>query len=116
MDCHHRYRCSTNANWITNLYEKSQAVDKNEIIVAVTGRTIFERADDLVSLLRSVEIEAKYRSRPRRTSLANGPCSMFDRESLYDIGDLIILGVMQRIWKSLKLIANGGQLFTLRRL
>ena len=42
-------------NWISNLYEKSQPVDENENIVAVTGRTIFERADDLVSLLRSVE-------------------------------------------------------------
>ena len=29
-------------NWITNLYEKSQPVDENENIVAVTGRTIFE--------------------------------------------------------------------------
>ena len=49
-------------NWISNLYEKSHPVDSNENIVAVTGRTIFERADDLVSVLRSVEIESKYRS------------------------------------------------------
>ena len=70
-------------NWITNLYEKSEPVDSNEVVVAVTGRTIFERADDIVSLLRSVEIESKYRSRPRRTSLANGPCSMFHSASYF---------------------------------
>ena len=73
-------------NWITNLYEKSHPVDTNESIVGVTGRTIFERADDLVSVLRSVEIESKYRSRPRRTSLANGPCSMFSRKHLDEVG------------------------------
>lgn len=96
-------------NWITNLYEKSQPVDENENIVAVTGRTIFERADDLVSLLRSVEIEAKYRSRPRRTSLANGPCSMFERESLYDIGGFDPSWYhAEDMEVSLKLIANGG--------
>ena len=73
-------------NWIANLFAESKPVSDEEIVVAVTGRTIFERSDDLVSQVRSVEIASKYRSRPRRTSLANGPCSMFRRESLLEIG------------------------------
>ena len=96
-------------NWITNLYEKSEPIDSEEVVVAVTGRTIFERSDDLVSLLRSVDIESKYRSRPRRTSLANGPCSMFHSKSLDEIGgfdpDWYHAEDME---VSLKLIANGG--------
>ena len=61
-------------------------VDEQEQVVAVTGRTVFEQANDLVSRLRSVEIAAKYRARPRRTSLANGPCSMFQKEALLAAG------------------------------
>ena len=53
--------------------------------MAVTGRTA-EQASDLVSRLRSVEIVSKYRVCPRRTSLANGPCSMFNREALLAVG------------------------------
>ena len=96
-------------NWITNLYEKSEPVDSNEVVVAVTGRTIFERADDIVSLLRSVEIESKYRSRPRRTSLANGPCSMFHSASLREIGGFDPAWYhAEDMEVSLKLIGNGG--------
>ena len=73
-------------DWITNLVAEIQPVSAEEHVVAVTGRTVFERAEDLVSRFRSVEIASKYRSRPRRTSLANGPCSMFHRESLLDVG------------------------------
>ena len=97
-------------NWITNLYEKSHPVDTNESIVGVTGRTIFERADDLVSVLRSVEIESKYRSRPRRTSLAmaharclveNIRMRLVDQPSWYHAEDMEV---------SLKLISNGGSI------
>lgn len=73
-------------DWITNLVLAANPVDDVEEVVAVTGRTVFERAEDIVSQIRSVEIASKYRSRPRRTSLANGPCSMFHRESLRNIG------------------------------
>ena len=73
-------------DWITNLVMAANPVDDVEKVVAVTGRTVFERAEDLVSRIRSVEIASKYQSRPRRTSLANGPCSMFHRESLSMIG------------------------------
>mgnify|MGYP001160090663 FL=1 len=96
-------------NWITSLFEKSLPVDDNEIIVAVTGRTIFQRADDLVSVLRSVEIESKYRSRPRRTSLANGPCSMFNRKYLDEIGGFNPSWYhAEDMEVSLQLISNGG--------
>lgn len=73
-------------DWVTNMMAESQPVSHSERIVAVTGRTVFEQAQDLVSRLRSVEIASKYRSRPRRTSLANGPCSMFHREALLEVG------------------------------
>jgi cellulose synthase/poly-beta-1,6-N-acetylglucosamine synthase-like glycosyltransferase len=73
-------------DWITNMIAESKPVSHIERIVAVTGRTVFEQATDLVSRLRSVEIASKYRSRPRRTSLANGPCSMFHREALLEVG------------------------------
>lgn len=73
-------------DWIENLISSSVPMDDEERVVAVTGRTVFERAEDLVSWHRSVEISSKYRSRPRRTNLANGPCSMFLREALQSVG------------------------------
>ena len=73
-------------DWIAKMVANIQPVSEQERVVAVTGRTVFEQADDLVSRLRSVEIAAKYRARPRRTSLANGPCSMFLREALLEVG------------------------------
>jgi cellulose synthase/poly-beta-1,6-N-acetylglucosamine synthase-like glycosyltransferase len=73
-------------DWVANMVAHVQPLDDAERVVAVTGRTVFEQANDLVSRLRSVEIAAKYRSRPRRTSLANGPCSMFEREALLAVG------------------------------
>jgi cellulose synthase/poly-beta-1,6-N-acetylglucosamine synthase-like glycosyltransferase len=73
-------------DWIANMMAESGPVAESERVVAVTGRTVFEQADDIVSRLRSLEIAAKYRSRPRRTSLANGPCSMFHRAALLEVG------------------------------
>ena len=74
------------ADWIANMMAQSAPISSVERVVAVTGRTVFEQSDDLVSRLRSVEIASKYRSRPRRTSLANGPCSMFHRKALLEVG------------------------------
>ena len=72
-------------DWIEQLLLSNVPVGE-ETIVAVTGRTIFQTHTDLVSRFRAVEIASKYRSRPRRTSLANGPCSMFKRQALLDAG------------------------------
>ncbi|MBL72094.1 MAG: hypothetical protein CMB41_02900 [Euryarchaeota archaeon] len=72
-------------DWIEALMAARNGLE-NEDVMAVTGRTIFEEGDDLVSRLRSIEIERKYRSRPRRTSLANGPCSMFRADALLEVG------------------------------
>lgn len=74
------------SDWIENLLLASEPKNEGEIIAGVTGRTIFEKSDDVVSKVRSREVAAKYRSRSRRTSLANGPCSMFRREDLIEIG------------------------------
>jgi len=73
-------------DWVANMMAETNPISHVERVVAVTGRTVFERANDLVSRLRSVEIASKYRSRPRRTSLANGPCSMFHRAALMEVG------------------------------
>ena len=95
--------------WITNLFSESKPVSVEEKVVAVTGRTIFERASDLISKVRSVEIASKYRSRPRSTSLANGPCSMFHRESLIEIGGFNPEWYhAEDMEVSLRLIENGG--------
>ena len=72
-------------DWIEQLLLANVPVGE-ETIVAVTGRTIFQTHTDIVSRFRAVEIASKYRSRPRRTSLANGPCSMFKRQALLDVG------------------------------
>lgn len=96
-------------DWIENLMTSSTPVDDREQVVAVTGRTVFERAEDLVSWHRSVEISSKYRSRPRRTNLANGPCSMFHRETLVGVGGF---GAdwyhAEDMEVSLRLVQSGG--------
>tara|TARA_B110000444_G_scaffold305_1_gene288 strand:- start:6027 stop:7148 length:1122 start_codon:yes stop_codon:yes gene_type:complete len=95
--------------WIANLFSESKPVSDDERVVAVTGRTIFERASDIISKVRSVEIASKYRSRPRSTSLANGPCSMFHRESLLEIGGFNPEWYhAEDMEVSLRLIENGG--------
>ncbi len=71
--------------WIEALMASRDGLE-DENVVAVTGRTVFEEGDDLVSRLRSIEIERKYRSRPRRTILANGPCSIFRADALQAVG------------------------------
>ena len=96
-------------DWISNLVAETQPVSDEERVVAVTGRTVFERSDDLISRFRSVDIASKYRSRPRRTSLANGPCSMFHRQSLLDVGGFDPEWYhAEDMEVSLRLIASGG--------
>ncbi len=96
------------ADWIERLLEESVS-RKGEEIMAVTGRTIFQQADDTISKIRSIEIQSKYKSRPRLTNLANGPCSMFKKERLLEIGgfnpDWFHAEDME---VSLKLIELGG--------
>ena len=72
-------------DWITNLIKCSED-NEQENVGAVTGRTIFETTPDVVSKLRSIEIQQKYRNRPLKTNLANGPCSMFLRKALEKAG------------------------------
>ena len=96
------------ADWIQRMLESSESRSGEEV-VAVTGRTIFGRSDDVISKIRSIEIESKYRSRPRRTKLANGPCSMFHREKLLDIGGFDPSWYhAEDMEVSLKLVQEGG--------
>ena len=96
------------ADWIQRMLESSKSGEE-ENVVAVTGRTVFGRADDVISRIRSIEIESKYRSRPRRTNLANGPCSMFKRDNLLAIGGFDPSWYhAEDMEVSLKLIQDGG--------
>ena len=96
------------SDWIQRMLESSESREGEEV-VAVTGRTIFGRSDDVISRIRSIEIESKYRSRPRRTKLANGPCSMFKRERLLAIGGFNPSWYhAEDMEVSLKLIQDGG--------
>lgn len=95
-------------DWIEQLLLASPPQEEEEI-VAVTGRTVFGQSNDVVSIIRSIEIQAKYRSRPRRTSLANGPCSMFNREKLLEVGGFNPTWYhAEDMEVSLKLISEGG--------
>jgi len=96
------------SDWVQRMLEASES-QSGEDVVAVTGRTVFGQADDIISKIRSIEIESKYRSRPRSTKLANGPCSMFNREKLE------LVGGFNPSWYhaedmevSLKLVEAGG--------
>ena len=96
------------SDWIQRMLESSESREGEEV-VAVTGRTIFGRADDVISRIRSIEIESKYRSRPRRTKLANGPCSMFNRDRLLAIGGFDPSWYhAEDMEVSLKLVQDGG--------
>jgi len=77
--------CRPDPYWISEMYAVSSGVD-DEQVLAVTGRTIFDEGNTTTSRLRARTIARKYSSRPRLTNLANGPCSMFLRQALMDIG------------------------------
>ena len=95
-------------DWIERMLEVSRSRD-GEDVVAVTGRTVFGQADDVISRIRSSEIESKYRSRPRSTNLANGPCSMFKTEKLRSIGGFDPSWYhAEDMEVSLKLVQEGG--------
>lgn len=96
-------------DWIEMMVDEIQPIDDAESVVAVTGRTVFAHDGDVVSRVRSMEIARKYRARPRRTSLANGPCSMFHRHSLLAIGGFNPEWYhAEDMEVSLRLIGNGG--------
>ena len=100
--------CRPAENWIEQMMEVRGGME-GERVAAVTGRTIFAEGDTRVSRLRSAEIERKYRGRSRLASLANGPCSMFCRDTLVSIGgfdhDWYHAEDMQ---VSMRLLSDGG--------
>ena len=77
--------CRPDPYWISEMYQVSSGLE-DEQVLAVTGRTIFDEGETSTSKLRARSIARKYTSRPRLTSLANGPCSMFQRQALIDVG------------------------------
>jgi len=100
--------CRPHPTWIENLVKQSKGID-DEDVVSVAGRVIFEEGDTVVSRIRAQEIESKYRKRSRRTTLANGPCSMFLRERLLQIGGFNPEWYhAEDMEVSLKLVQSGG--------
>ncbi|DAC15565.1 MAG TPA: glycosyltransferase family 2 protein [Candidatus Poseidoniales archaeon] len=96
-------------DWVEKMLEQLTTSEEN--VYAVTGRTRFGRADDVVSQVRSIEVETKYQNRSRMTSLANGPCSMFLREKLLSIGGFNPEWYhAEDMEVSLRLIAKGGSI------
>ena len=77
--------CRPDPYWISEMFEVSSGLEDEEVL-AVTGRTIFDEGLTRTSRLRARSIARKYAGRPRLTSLANGPCSMFLRETLLEVG------------------------------
>ncbi|RZD47864.1 MAG: hypothetical protein CXT68_02300 [Methanobacteriota archaeon] len=100
--------CQPHSTWIENLVKQSKGID-DEDVVSVAGRVIFEEGDTVVSRIRAQEIESKYLKRSRRTTLANGPCSMFLRERLLQIGGFNPEWYhAEDMEVSLKLVDSGG--------
>ena len=100
--------CRPHPTWIENLVKQSKGID-DEDVVSVAGRVIFEEGDTVVSRIRAQEIESKYLKRSRRTTLANGPCSMFLRERLLQIGGFNPEWYhAEDMEVSLKLVESGG--------
>lgn len=77
--------CRPDPYWISEMFSVSDGLGDEEVW-AVTGRTIFEKGETKISKLRSDSIARKYSGRPRLASLANGPCSMFKRVALDQVG------------------------------
>jgi cellulose synthase/poly-beta-1,6-N-acetylglucosamine synthase-like glycosyltransferase len=97
--------CRPRPDWLERMFTSSDGVD------AVTGRVIFDEGRTSVSRLRSRTIAWKYSSRSDKTTLANGPCSMFRRERL------ISRGGFDPSWYhaedmevSMKIIQSGGSI------
>lgn len=78
--------CRPQPDWLAGLLLAVNNRLEGENVVAVTGRTIFETGTNMVSRIRAFDIASKYRSRPRTTSLANGPCSMLNKEATIAVG------------------------------
>lgn len=100
--------CRPHPTWIEHMVAECEGLE-DENVVSVTGRVIFAEGDTVVSRIRSQEIASKYRKRSRRTTLANGPCSMFRKKDLESIGGFDPGWYhAEDMEVSLKLLAVGG--------
>ncbi len=100
--------CCPESNWISSMISVCDGYP-SEDVMAVTGRTVFNKGNTRVSRLRSEEIRRKYIGRSRVTTLANGPCSMFRRDALISIGGFNPSWYhAEDMEVSLRLIEKGG--------
>ena len=97
------------AHGLKNYMKKPYQLMKMRKLLQSLGKTIFAKADDLVSQLRSVKFHLNIVHVLERTSLANGPCSMFERSAITEIGGFNPKWYhAEDMEVSLKLIENGG--------
>ena len=97
--------CRPRTNWIEKLYASCAGVE------AVTGRVVFDEGKTSVSRLRATSVANKYSKRGKQATLANGPCSMFKKDSL------ISRGGFDSEWfhaedmeVSMKILESGGEI------
>jgi len=97
--------CRAEPDWISVMIASSKGVE------AVTGRVVFDEGRTSVSKLRARKIAAKYADRAEKTTLANGPCSMFRRENL------VARGGFDPAWYhaedmevSMRILESGGEI------
>ena len=97
--------CRAEPDWISVKMASSEGVE------AVTGRVVFDEGRTSVSKLRARKIAAKFANRAEKTTLANGPCSMFMRENL------VARGGFDPAWYhaedmevSMRILASGGEI------
>ena len=97
--------CRPRPDWIERMFASSEGMG------AVTGRVIFDEGRTSVSRLRSRAIAWKYSSRSANATLANGPCSMFKRETLNSLGGFDPSWYhAEDMEVSMKLIQTGGHI------
>ena len=97
--------CRAEPDWISVMMASSEGVE------AVTGRVVFDEGRTSASKLRARKIAAKFANRAEKTTLANGPCSMFMRENL------VARGGFDPAWYhaedmevSMRILASGGEI------
>jgi cellulose synthase/poly-beta-1,6-N-acetylglucosamine synthase-like glycosyltransferase len=100
--------CRPEATWIEEMVRVCDG-QGDELVAAVTGHTVFETGSTRTSRTRADWVAKKYASRPRRASLANGPCSMINRNLLLEVGGFDDAWYhAEDMEVSLRLIQRGG--------
>tara|TARA_A100001037_G_C15048135_1_gene588795 strand:+ start:40 stop:1035 length:996 start_codon:yes stop_codon:yes gene_type:complete len=97
--------CRPEPDWISNMAATTEGVQ------AVTGRVVFDKGCTPTSALRSSIIAEKYAGRGEFVTLANGPCSMFRKDKLLEVGGFDPSWYhAEDMEVSMKIIASDGKI------